>query len=101
MNLGESLTLDKPLRKLLRYSRLSVLAMLNATKRDGLTYNSLKNNSGLSDGTLGPTLKWLNDNGYIEISKNGVETVYTVKQKGEDDFKSLYFWLGKTGGENE
>lgn len=100
MNHGESLALDKPLRKLLRYSRLSVLAMLNATKEDGLTYNSLKDSSGLSEGTIGPTLKWLNDNGYIE-TKEAVEKVYTIKQKGEDDFKAFNAWLGKVGGENK
>ena len=59
-------SLDRKLRRLLLYARISVLAMLNYYGDDGLAYQDIKDALKLEDGSLGPNLSWLKDQGYVE-----------------------------------
>ena len=91
------LSLNKELRKLLRYSRISVLALLNFVSMDGLTYNALRENTNLSEGTFGGCLIWLYKNDYIKIVKEKIQKVCFITQKGEDAVNSIIFWFIKIG----
>ena len=96
--------LDKELRRLLLYARLSTLAILSALSyekgnQEGLPYQDLKYALDLEDGSLGPNLLWLKNKGFITSRDENVEdktiVVYYITEDGKKAFDKLNEWLKK------
>jgi hypothetical protein len=94
--------LEKKLRRLLLYARISTLAMLDSLsygehKQDGLPYQDLKYALGLEDGSLGPNLLWLKNKKYIISKDEKIEdktiVVYYITDVGRRAYADVKAWL--------
>ncbi len=89
--------IDGKLRHVLLYARIGVLAMLDYYGADGLPYQDIKDVLRLPDGSLGPNLAWLKDNGYVESHEERVEghgiVVYYITQEGRSAYERVKNWL--------
>ena len=100
-NKGLPSSLDGKYRRLLLYARISTLAMLSYYEQDsnqeGLPYQDIKDALGLEDGSLGPNLLWLKDQGYIRAAdtKVGDKTVvvYYIEEDGRKAYNEMKLWL--------
>lgn len=100
-NNGLPFSLDRKYRRLLLYARISTLAMLSYYEQDsnqeGLPYQDIKDALGLEDGSLGPNLLWLKDQGYIRAAdtKVGDKTVvvYYIEEDGRKAYNEMKLWL--------
>lgn len=90
-------SLDRKLRRLLLYARISVLAMLNYYGDDGLAYQDIKDALKLEDGSLGPNLSWLKAQGYVEPKDEKMEdktvAVYYITDAGKQAYASVKTWF--------
>lgn len=90
-------SLDKRLRRILLYARISVLAMLDYYGEDGVSYQDIKDAVKLEDGSLGPNLIWLKEHGYVEPREENVEdkkiVVYYITESGKQARNSVKQWL--------
>lgn len=90
-------SLDKKYRRLLLYARISTLAMLNYYGKDGLTYQDIKDALKLEDGSLGPNLSWLKEEGYIRAEDTKIEdrtvAVYYIEEDGKKVYGEVRLWL--------
>ncbi len=91
-------SLDKKLRHVLLYARISILAMLDYYGNDGLSYQDIKDALKLKDGSLGPNLAWLKGHGYIEPKEERVDEktviVYYITEAGKQACTDAKHWLG-------
>ncbi len=91
-------SLDRKLRRVLLYARISVLAMLDYYGGDGVSYQDIKDALKLEDGSLGPNLMWLKENGYVESKEEKVEdktiVVYYITNPGKQACNSVKQWHG-------
>ncbi|MEM0148913.1 MAG: transcriptional regulator [Candidatus Micrarchaeaceae archaeon] len=90
-------SLDRKLRRVLLYARISVLAMLDYYREDGVSYQDIKDALKLADGSLGPNLRWLKEHGYVESKEEKVEdkaiVVYYITESGKEACSSVKTWL--------
>jgi DNA-binding PadR family transcriptional regulator len=90
-------SLDRKLRRVLLYARISVLAMLDYYEKDGVAYQDIKDALKLEDGSLGPNLMWLKEHGYVEPREEKVEdktiVVYYITVSGKQACNSVKQWL--------
>lgn len=90
-------SLDRKLRRVLLYARISVLAMLNYYGEDGVAYQDIKDALKLEDGSLGPNLMWLKKQGYVKSKEEKVEdktiVVYYITESGKQTRNSVKHWL--------
>jgi DNA-binding PadR family transcriptional regulator len=90
-------SLDRKLRRVLLYARISVLAMLDYYGKDGVAYQDIKDALKLEDGSLGPNLMWLKENGYAESKEEKVEdkaiAVYYITGSGKQACYNVKQWL--------
>ena len=88
--------LDRRHRRLLIYGRLGALAMLNFYSKDGLPYRDIKEALALPDGSLGPNIMWLKEEGLIKL-QNGQDTnstaIYQITDKGTTAYKKIKDWI--------
>ncbi len=98
-------SLDKKLRRVLLYARISVLAMLDYYGHDGVSYQDIKDAVKLEDGSLGPNLVWMKDHGYIkskEEKANGkTAVVYYITESGRQAYQEIKRWLNGVFMHNE
>ncbi len=103
MQLGKidrlNISLDKNYRKLLLYPRLFTLTVLNYVDKDGLPYEELRNITGLSEGTLNPTLAFLRKEELIRTEETSLDKkraiILYITEKGKDAYKNLLDWFKK------
>ncbi len=108
-NNGLPSSLNRKYRRLLLYARISTLAMLSYYEQDGnqegLPYQDIKDALGLEDGSLGPNLLWLKNQGYIRAAdtKVGDKTVvvYYIEENGRKAYGEMKLWLVHTLHLNE
>lgn len=90
-------SLDRKLRRVLLFARISILAMLDYYDEDGVAYQDIKDALKLEDGSLGPNLMWLKKHGYIEPKEEKVEdktiVVYYITESGKHACNSVKHWL--------
>ena len=90
-------SLDRKLRRVLLYARISVLAMLDYYGEDGVAYQDIKDALMLEDGSLGPNLAWLKDHKYVESKEEKVDektvVVYYITESGKQTRDSVKHWL--------
>ena len=90
-------SLNKKYRRLLLYTRISTLAMLNYYGRDGLSYQDIKDALNLKDGSLGPNLSWLKQKEYIRAENTIMDgkkvAVYYIEKEGIKVYSEVKLWL--------
>jgi len=90
-------SLDRKLRRVLLYARISVLAMLDYYGEDGVAYQDIKDALKLEDGSLGPNLIWLKEHGYVKSNEEKIEdktiVVYYITDSGKQARNSVKQWL--------
>lgn len=93
---GGPFFLDRRSRRLLIYGRLGALAMLNFYSKDGLPYKDIKEALVLPDGSLGPNIMWLKEEGLIKL-QNSQDTnstaIYQITDKGITAYKKIKDWI--------
>ncbi|MGC8556825.1 MAG: transcriptional regulator [Fervidicoccus sp.] len=96
---GFDISLDKNYRKLLLYPRLFTLTALNYVDKDGLPYEELRNITGLSEGTLNPTLVFLKKEELIRTEETSLDKkraiILYITEKGKNAYKNLSDWFKK------
>lgn len=94
-----NISLNKNYRKLLLYPRLFTLTSLYYVDKDGLPYEELRNITGLSEGTLNPTLTLLKKEELVRSEETSLDkkraVILYITDKGKDAYKNLLDWFKK------
>jgi len=101
--------LKPELRKLLIYSKITTLVILDIYGENGYPRAYLVNDLGLPEGALNPNIKYLKKHDYIKSEKAIVEgkesEVYKITSKGHEAIVEILDWIEglkkyKEGGKN-
>jgi DNA-binding MarR family transcriptional regulator len=101
--------LKPELRKLLIYSKITTLVILDIYGENGYPRAYLVNDLGLPEGALNPNIKYLKKHDYIKSEKAIVEgkesEVYKITDNGHEAIMEILGWIEelkkyKEGGKN-